>query len=363
MAAMATIRRKRAVTAAALALAAALATVSAAAFRGNGPYDANGHFLAGLRDDRGELAALFLLLDAPGTGAEGNFAVVREISANFFRAGEYGRLIRFLGGRTVTFPDDPYNAHHLLMIAYAHMRQGSAPVAAMYFDMILNNWPDMTVNGSSIHLTCLLQLVDLTDDPRRQVRYYRELISRFPGDINLGVTWFRLAGAYGRIGEWPDAMRAYSAYLALGSPPVPGFPGAANHARRQVNFSNSARDWTFESLDALAAAVRSALDNNNVARMVQMQARTNFFTRSWGQGDVDSRHDFLIARYFGPTTRVRHADRFHEKSGSSGAYLRTWGWPQVISVWYLYFRQIDFPADPAVHGRWEWAGIYFGNSF
>jgi len=43
--------------------------------------------------------------------------------------------------------------------------------------------------------------------------------------------------------------------------------------------------------------------------------------------------------------------------------LRTWGWHQYLSTWYLYFRKIYFPADPEIHGRWEWAGIYYGEKF
>ena len=346
-----------------LVICAAFATVSAAAFRGHEGLEVNPRFLVGSRENKDQLRALFLLLDAESNSPEENFAVVREISNNFFRAGEYGRLINFLGNRTVRFPEDRYNAHHLLMIAYAYMRQGSLPIAARYFDLIVKNYPDLTVNGQSIHLACLLQLIELNGDPERQVWLYRELISRFPTEVDLGVIWFRLARAYERVGRWDESIRAYASFMAQGSPPVPGYPGAANHARRKVNFHNSARDWTFESLAALTAAVRHAFDTNNTARMAAMQARTNFFTRSWGQGDVDSRHDFLISRYFTPHTRVRHADRFHERSSGTEAYLRTWGWPQVISVWYLYFRQIDFPADPSVHGRWEWAGIYFGDSF
>jgi len=47
-------------------------------------------------------------------------------------------------------------------------------------------------------------------------------------------------------------------------------------------------------------------------------------------------------------------------SNSHEAYLKTWGWTERIATWYLYFRKVDFPADPEVHGRWEWAGIYYG---
>ena len=341
----------------------AFAAVAAAAFMGCGKPNSGERFLSGFAGNSEEMAALFLLLDGKDGSPDANFAAIREISGGFLKAGDYGTLIRFLSDRVIRFPDDPYNAHHLLMIAHAHMKLGSLPIAALYFDAIVRNYPDMTVNGSSIHLASLLNLTDLVDDPRRLARYYGELLSRFPEDVNRGVLWFRLAVALEGIGEWEDAIDAYSSYAALGSPPVPGFADAAARARRIVNYQNSSRDWTFESLEALTAAVKSALDNNGVSRLAFIQAKTNFFTRSWGQGDVDSRYDFLITRYFGPSTRVRYADDFMEESDGTGVYLRTWGWPQVISVWYLYFRKVDFPADPSVHGRWEWAGIYFGENF
>ena len=125
-----------------LVVCAAFATVSAATFRSHDDPGIDPHFLVGSGENREHLRILFSMLDLQGNSPEENFAVIREISNNFFREGEYGRLIRFLGERTVRFPDDPYNGHHLLMIAYAYMRQGSLPIAARYFDLIVKNYPD-----------------------------------------------------------------------------------------------------------------------------------------------------------------------------------------------------------------------------
>jgi hypothetical protein len=60
--------------------------------------------------------------------------------------------------------------------------------------------------------------------------------------------------------------------------------------------------------------------------------------------------------------RIRYADRLDASSNSTEAFLKTWGWSQ-ISTWYLYFRKIYFPSDPEIHGRWEWAGVYYGEKF
>ena len=58
--------------------------------------------------------------------------------------------------------------------------------------------------------------------------------------------------------------------------------------------------------------------------------------------------------------RIRYSSELDGASNPNEAYLRTWGWSTYVSVWYLYFRKVDFPIDPEIHGRWEWAGIYFG---
>jgi hypothetical protein len=42
------------------------------------------------------------------------------------------------------------------------------------------------------------------------------------------------------------------------------------------------------------------------------------------------------------------------------ATLKTTGWNFRPPIWYLYFRRVDFPADPEINGQWEWAGVYFG---
>ena len=349
---------------AALAIcAAALATVSALGFQGEPTQGA--HFLSGLGEGADGMRALLEHLDAPGNDAAKNFAVAREISNELFRRGEYGRLIHFLGGRANDFPDDPFIAHHLLMMAYAYMRQDSTPIAKRFFELIVNNYPDLEINGSSIHLTCLLQLVELNDDPALQIWYYRELLSRFPDKVEPGVIWFRLAREQERLGDWDGAMQSYGNFLAHGSPTIPGFHGAETYVRHKINFANSARDWTFATLQDLTRAVQNALTNNASVTLRNMQARANFFTRSWGLDDIQSSAPFNVQLFMGGRP-IRFTagltEGFHELSNENEVFMRTWGWPTVISVWYFYFRRVDFPADPAVHGRWEWVGIYFGEN-
>ena len=84
---------------------------------------------------------------------------------------------------------------------------------------------------------------------------------------------------------------------------------------------------------------------------------------SWKQDEMDanSQESFSMKDWMRGGNRIRYSDTLDETSNPNEAYLRTWGWNNYVSVWYLYFRKIDFPMDPDINGNWEWAGIYIGN--
>jgi tetratricopeptide (TPR) repeat protein len=332
--------------------------------RNSGAVKIDPYYITGSRENREQLRDLFTLLAEAGDSAENTFAVIREIANNYARSKEYGRLVHFLGGRTINFPDDPYNSYYFLMIAYAYMQKDSLPVAVQCFDLIVKNYPDLTVNNESIHFACLNQLIDLTKLPVQQAWYYQELISRFEDRIDLGIAWFMLAQTYERIGDWNSAIQAYARYLPYAGSIVPGFPNAENYARQQVDFDNSRKDWTFESLPALYSVVKAALDDGDSWRLGRCQAKVNFFARSWGQGETDDSGmaDFSLSDFM-RGNRIYYEAELDASSNSTEAFLRTRGWSQYVSTWYLYFRKIYFPSDPEIHGRWEWAGIYYGEKF
>jgi tetratricopeptide (TPR) repeat protein len=322
------------------------------------------YFITGDRENREHFTELFNLKRLEEPGSEGEFAVIREIAASFARQRDFDRLIHFLSDKVINNPEDQYNGYYLLMIAYAHMQLGSKPVAAMYFDIIVNNYPDLVINDESIHLVCLRQLIELNRNPARQVWYYQELISRFSDKIDLGMAFFMLGQACERIGDWNGAIQAYTNYLPFTGTIIPGFPNADQYAKQQVDFSRSTKDWTFENLPALRRAIETALDTGNSRALMRHQAKVNFFARSWGQMETE---DTRIVEYnlneFMYHNRIRYAPNLDPSSNATEAFLRTWGWSRYLEVWYLYFRKIYFPQDPEIHGRWEWAGILYGERF
>ena len=129
-----------------------------------------------------------------------------------------------------------------------------------------------------------------------------------------------------------------------------------------IDFNNSSRDWTFESLPALENAIKRAINNYEPGTLDRYRAKVNFFTMSWKQDETtaDSQENFTMYNWMNGNT-IRYSSTLDESSTSSEAYLRTWGWNDYVSIWYFYFRKIDFPLDPEINGNWEWAGIYIGN--
>jgi tetratricopeptide (TPR) repeat protein len=328
-------------------------------------YEIDPFYITGSKENREYYRELFKLLYSEKDDAENEFAIIREIAASFARQREYSKLIQFLSARTLNNPGDPYNSYYLLMIAYAYIQMDSLPIAALIFDLILKNYPDLIINEESIHYVCLKQLIELNNNPENQVWYYQELITRFPDKIDLGTAYFILGQMYEQIGDWNGAIDAYTRYLPYTGTIIHGFPNADQYAKQQVDFSRSPKDWTFESLPALRGAVEDALDNSDAWRLMRYRARVNFFARSWGQVETDDTAgsaDFSFANFM-YSNRIRYAADLDTSSNATEAFLRTWGWSQYVSTWYLYFRKIYFPQDPEIHGRWEWAGIYYGEKF
>jgi tetratricopeptide (TPR) repeat protein len=327
-------------------------------------FPADPYYLRGDKKNREYREELFSLLAAGTENREERFALIREIANSYARQGEYPRLVNFLSRGINAYPDDPYNTYYLLMIAYAYIQQDAYPVAALYFDIIVKNYPDLRVRGQSIHLACLKQLINLVEDDEQRVWYHRELISRFPDQIDPGVAYFMLAQAYEKTGDWNGAIQAYTQYLPYQGTIIPNFPQADNYAKQLVDFNNSPKDWTFENLSSLVNAVKAAIDTGSSARLAACRAKVNFFARSWEQEETDDSgmSEFNLSDFM-RNSRIRYAGTLDAGSNANEAYLRTWGWSQYISTWYLYFRKIYFPLDPEIHGRWEWAGVYYGEKF
>jgi len=318
-------------------------------------------WVVGGSGDRAELRILFGMLDSGGTSIVERFAAVREISAILLRQKEYGTLATFLTDLADRHPDDPYDAWYLFTAAWCYDSEGAEPIAALYYERVVRTYSDLEVDGKSIHYESLLRLIRTVQSPERRIAYFKDLITSFQDRVDMGRMLFLLGKEYERVGDWAKAVETYARFLPFFSSQIPGYPDAFAYARNIVDFYNSPKDWAYENLDDLVRDVETALDTGSAAKLGKIRAKVNFFSMSWHQdeGDANSQVLFDFAALMAGS-RVSHDPVLDPSSNTREAYLRTWGWSDRVTTWYLYFRKINFPADPEIHGRWEWAGIYFG---
>ncbi|MGA2763251.1 MAG: tetratricopeptide repeat protein [Spirochaetia bacterium] len=298
---------------------------------------------------------------------ENRFVLIQQIASALANSGKREKEIIFLTTHVEKNPSDLYNAYYLLLVAEAYSDMKEIPLAIHYYRRILMNNADLLVQGRSIHLQCLEDLQALETDPEHRIEYYKELISRFGSQIeHPAADWYYMARSYEEVGEWDQAVQAYNKYLSYPDTDIPGEPNAYRIANEKVNlYSTSNIDWTVPDLGTLVAAVRDAIQTKNISTLRKFQAKANFYEGGWDQqslfGDPTGEGftAFNIGTYL-PGSYPKIDASLDVAANGREAYLRTTDWNFRPPTWYLYFRRVDFPADPDVNGQWEWAGIYFG---
>ncbi|MFW5786208.1 MAG: tetratricopeptide repeat protein [bacterium] len=339
-----------------------LGTIVAAVLAVSGcAHQEDGFYLVGEEEQRQRLAALFDLLDE-ATDAKRRVALMEQISGHLVSAGYPERMRILLTSHVESQPRDPYNAYYLLLVAQSY-EEDAPDLAQHYYDRLVTNYSDVSIRESSAHYMALRRLINMSVDSAARIDYYRNLIDRFPERIDVGKMQYYLAKTYEQLGEWDAAYAAYKDFLKYPDTAIPGYPDAHDDIRRKVAFFDSSKDWTMDNLDDLVSAIKYALWRQDSRMLLRLRAEENFFAMSWEQqaDDFNSRSPFNLGIFL-ERSRVRYAEDIDVNSNAQEAYLRTWGWSHRISTWYLYFRRVDFPANPEIHGDWEWAGILFGEA-
>ncbi len=304
------------------------------------------------------------LLEDGSLSSKTQYAVVNKIATDLNSSGRSDEMVLFLTEWVEKNPDDQYNAYWLLRVASEYLAKDAVPVAEYYFDRILQNYPDLYVQGKSIHFMCLQHLIRVSKTPAHRISYFNQLVSRFPSNINITEMYVRLAQEYEKEGEWREALKAYAQFLDQpdsSTIQITGISDAYTTAKKIVDFDKSSKDWTFESVESLEKAVKTAISRYDWKSLDKYRSKVNFFAMSWKASEsAENAQEWFSMKNYMYGQRIRYAQNLDATSNPNEAYLRSTGWTPYMPVWYLYFRKINFPVDPEIHGRWEWAGIYFG---
>ncbi|HAK47557.1 MAG TPA: hypothetical protein DCO79_16750 [Spirochaeta sp.] len=333
------------------------------------------YYIVGDSDEREQLRRLFAEAETRKGDYESSLTVMQQIIRILHSADQKEKLNLFLTAYVENNPDDPFNAYYLLMVAENYNENGAYPFATHYYERILKNYPDLLVQGESIHNVCLKHLIQMVEEPEIRVNYYKELIARFSEPnidypnldlIDKGPVYYYMAKTYEELGEWELAVQAYRNFLLYPECKIPGEPQAHNEISDMIAFYDYRnKSWIMDSLEDLTKYVQWAIWGKNSSRLDRYRSKVNFFATAWEENVIDTNQIEDLEEFYSDlggfmTSRLRCSSELDPDSNLQEAYLKTSGWSYRIPSWYFYFRKISFPADPEINGKWEWAGIYLG---
>ncbi|MBP5446801.1 MAG: tetratricopeptide repeat protein [Treponema sp.] len=320
---------------------------------------------AKIKQDRQFQKELETLLQASNASDENlRYAIINKISAKWLADQKYDDLILYLTDHVERNPNDKYNAYWLLMTAYAYVQLRQERVAEYYFERIIKNYPDLKVKDQSVHFLCLERLIQISTNHENRIQYFNTLINRFPSNVSITEMYVRLAREYEQIGEWTRALKTYTLFLEqpdASSIQITDMHDIYNYARNLIDFNNSPKNWTFKTLEGLTNAVKEAIVRYQPRKLDEYRSKVNFFTVSWRQDDSipTGSVDFSMRNYM-HGNRITITEELIPGPTINEAYLKSKGWTLAVPTWYFYFRKVNYPANPDIHGTWEWAGIYIG---
>ena len=277
---------------------------------------------------------------------------------------EGGDALRsFIHQYTLIDPHDPFNSYYLLLIA-EYYRTEDPQMSDYYYNQILTLYNNVIVEDQSTHYLALENLLSRVSDPSQRILYYMNLLTNFRRFIDPGLTWYHLSQEYRRNGEFEKYFEALSEFQNYSDTVIQGMPDIHQQIAKELDFHfNSRKDWTHPDLIILVENIKQALSSKQAQVLERYRAKETFFAMSWLQdsSDFNSRPRFDVGHFLLNASRISYATDFTIVNEAE-AYLKTWGWSYRIPNWYFYFRKVDYPADPEIHGNWEWAGIFFGDT-
>lgn len=313
-----------------------------------------------------KLQLLSNLLETPGASRENRFILVNQIISILQSRGETTQANVFLQKQSTLHPEDPFNGYYLFLIAENHKNNNAAPLAAYYYKIVLNNYTDLLVRGTSVHYIALTNLCEIISDPEELAAYYKSLISRFPSEINQGLIYYRLAKSYEKTGQWKQSIQACKHFLKFPETIVPENPKAREEARELVLYNNMNITWSRSDLSNIMNSIVVAIRNRDVWALQKYRTKVNFFTVAWEHRESQEINlantesiRFIISSSSLNSGNIHFSQDIEYNSDGSEAYIKSLNWPR-IRTWYFYFRKIHYPLNPEINGNWEWAGVYFG---
>ena len=320
-----------------------------------------------------ELIHLFNLLDTYKDYSENRFTVMSEIISFLLKDKNNNRLHLLITTYINDNPEDPYNSYYLLSLASSYLNSGNDTFAVPYLHNAVMLYKDLIIRGESTHFKALEILLKTSNNNNNKIEYYKKLIKEHSlrvekRDIYLGGVgelYYYLGKILEENQNWEEAIFAFESYLQFDNAVISKVNDAKDEIFRKVGFYHSNKEWVVDNLDQLVANIRYAINVRNPVLLDRYRA-FDFFIINWKSNYSELESSFPIESAVLTSMGLKTAKNLDAMSTDTEAYLAVYGNPWsnsiwwVYSTWYFYFKKVDFPMDPNIHGGWEWAGIYLG---
>lgn len=307
-----------------------------------------------------ELNFLFTTLINEENSDEIQFGIVEQIIRRMRKMGQLRHLNVFLSKYTFNRPNDSFLAYYYMTMALNYMDLKEPEIAKLYFKRVVNDTQDMRIDKQSIHYLCLQEFIKLSTSPQEKIESYLKLLNSYSDLIDQGFCYYHIGKIYEEMGKAPEAIYYFEKFISSDKTNIPGGDKTYEEIHRKLVYYYSDVYWAFDTLDELIYAIRYSI-NESPYLMEDYKAK-DFFMMSWSQETASqyTRSRMPMASLITGTTKINN--QVEPYSNDKEAYIRTSGWAMEwqVGVFYFYFRKINIPEKPAIHGKWEWAGIYLG---
>lgn len=307
-----------------------------------------------------ELNMLFTTLTNEDNSDEIQFGIVEQIIRRMRKMEQLRYLNVFLSNYTYNRPNDSFLAYYYMTIALNYMDLNEPEFAKIYFRRVVNDTQDMRIEEQSIHYLCLQEFIKLSTSPQEKIDSYLKLLNNYSDLIDRGFCYYHIGKIYEETGKAAEAISYFEKFINSEKTEVPGGDKTYEEILRKLGYYYNDVYWAFDTLDELIYAIRYSI--SKAPSLMEDYKAKDFFIMSWSQETASKYNHSRMPMASLITGRTKMAVQVESFSNDKEAYIRTSGWAMEyqVGVFYFYFRKINIPEKPSIHGKWEWAGVYLG---
>ncbi|OHD25029.1 MAG: hypothetical protein A2086_00550 [Spirochaetes bacterium GWD1_27_9] len=288
-----------------------------------------------------------------------------DIKKFYLELGETKKLIRFLGELSVTEKDPLFCSFLFFLISDLYWANDMKESSILYMMKIYRGAYFLTYENQPIGYVIALRIVNGDCSFNIKEKMYTLLLEEYKDIIDIPYTLYEFAKLYKQNYDMKTAIKIMQQIVDLSSK-YKNIEENINLAeiKQEINFYLMKKNWIYGDLKTLINKIKYAIQTKNEFLLTQYVSKTGFkviLSQKTNQQSWDY-NDLSIGERF--SDRIIFSSNLEEFSSDSEAYLKTenWNFPQM-TIWYFYFKKVDYPYDEKINGGWEWKGIYFGELF